>query len=66
MDMFEKEDAEAICRIQLSRTHVEDCIIRMHQRKGIFTVKSAYKVAREVLREGRVRESSRGCAGKEV
>ncbi|XP_050259107.1 uncharacterized protein LOC126704117 [Quercus robur] len=66
MDMFEKEDAEAICRIQLSRRHVEDCMIWMHQRKGIFTVKSAYKVARKVLSEGRVAESSRGCAGKEV
>ena len=38
----------------------------MHQRKGIFTVKSAYKVAREVLSEGRVVESSQGCTGKEV
>ena len=27
MDMFEKEDAEAICRIQLSQTYVEDLII---------------------------------------
>ena len=34
----------------------------MHQRKGIFTVKFAYKVAREVLREGRVAESTQGCA----
>ena len=66
MDMFEKEDAEAICRIQLSRRHVEDCIIRMHQRKGIFTIKSTYKVARAVLSEGRVAESSQGCVGKEV
>ena len=27
MDMFEKEDTEAICRIQLSRRHVEDFMI---------------------------------------
>ena len=27
MDMFEKEDAEVICRIQLSRRYVEDIII---------------------------------------
>ena len=27
MDMFEREDAEAIYGIQLSRRHVEDCII---------------------------------------
>ena len=66
MEMFGKEDAEAICRIQLSQRHVEDCMIWVHQRKGIFIVKSAYKVAREVLSKGRVAESSRGCAGKEV
>lgn len=41
-------------------------MIWMHQRKGIFTVKSACKVARKVLSEGRVAESSRDCAGKEV
>ena len=38
----------------------------MHQRKGIFTIKSAYKVARVVLSEGKVAESSRGYAGKDV
>ena len=38
----------------------------MHQRKGIFTVKFAYKVARAVLSEGKVAESSRGSAGKDV
>ena len=41
-------------------------MIWIHQRKGIFTIKSAYKVAKEVLREGRVVESSWSCAGKEV
>ena len=66
MDMFEKEDAEAICRIQLSRRYVEDSLIWMNQRKWIFTIKSAYKVSKEVLREGRVAESSRGCIGKGV
>ena len=66
MDMFEREDVKVICRIQLSRRHVEDCIIWMHQRKGIFIVKSTYKVARAVLSEGKVAESSRGCAGKDV
>ena len=66
MDMFEKEDAEAICRKQLSRRYVEDSLIWMNQRKWIFTIKSAYKVSKEVLREGRVAESSRGCIGKGV
>ena len=38
----------------------------MHHKKGLFTVKSAYKVAREVLYGGNLAESSRGCVGKEV
>ena len=66
MDMFEKEDAKAICRIQLSRRYVEDFLIWKHQRKGIFTIKSAYKVSKEVLRGGRVAKSSRGGIGKGV
>ena len=66
LDMFEQADAEAICRIQLSRRDVEDTLIWMHHKKGFFTVKSAYKVAREVLHGGNLAESSRGCVGKEV
>ena len=38
----------------------------MHHKKGLFTVKSAYKVAKEVLHGGNLAESSRGCVGKEV
>ena len=41
-------------------------MIWLHQRKGIFTVKSTYTVAREVLKGGRVAESSRGCVGKGI
>ena len=66
MDMFEKEDAESICRIKLSRRHVVDIMIWLHQKKGMFTVKSTYKLAREVLRGGRVAESSKGCTGKGI
>ena len=54
MNMFEQEDAEAICRIQLSRRDVEDTIIWLHHKKGLFTVKSAYKVVREVLQGGNI------------
>ena len=66
LDMFEQADAEAICRIQLSRRDVEDTLIWMHHKKGLFTVKSAYKVAREVLHGRNLAKSSRGCVGKEV
>ena len=65
MEMFEKEDA-TICKIQLSRRYVEDSIVWLHNKKGVFTVKSTYKVAREVMRGGNVAESSRGCVGKRV
>ena len=43
-----------------------DSIVWLHNKKAMFTVKSAYKVAREVMRGGTVAESSRGCAGKRV
>ena len=64
LDMFEQADAEAICRIQLSRRDVEDTLIWMHHKKGLFTVKSAYKVAREVLHGGNLAKSSRAVWGK--
>ena len=38
----------------------------MHHKKGLFIVKSAYKVAKEVLRVGNVAASSRGCAGRRI
>ena len=49
MEMFEKEDAEAICRIPLSRRYVDDSIIWLPNKKELFTVKSAYKVVRELM-----------------
>ena len=66
MDMIEKEDVEAICRIQLSWRYVEDLIIWLHHKNGLFTIKSAYKVVKEVLRGRNVAESSRGCVGKRI
>ena len=66
MDMFEQEDVEGICRIQLSRRDVEDIIIWLHHKKLLFIVKSAYKVAREVLQGENIVESSRGCVGRQV
>ena len=46
MGMFLREDAEAICRIPLSRRFVLDSIIWLHNKNGKFSVKSAYKLAR--------------------
>jgi len=66
MTLFEKEDAEAICRIPLSRRYMSDSLVWLHNKKGLFTVKSTYKVAREIMRGADVAECSRGCAGKRV
>ena len=66
MNMFEQADVKAICRIQLSQRDVEDTIIWLHHKNWLFTVKFAYKLAREVLQGGNIAESSRGCVGKRV
>ena len=66
MEMFDKEDAEAICRIPLSRRYVDDSIVWLPTKKGLFTVKFAYKVARELMRRENMVESSNGCAGKRI
>ena len=66
MEMFEKEDAEAICRIPLSRRYVDDSIIWLPNKKGLFIVKSAYKVARELMRRENVAKSSGGCVRKRI
>ena len=50
MEMFEKEDAKAICRIPLSRRYVEDSIVWLPNKKRMFIVKFAYKVTRELMR----------------
>lgn len=66
MTMLHKEDAEALCKISLSWRYVFDSIIWLHNKYGMFTIKSAYKVARQVLKREDLAESSNGCAGKNV
>ena len=63
--IFHRDDAEAMCRIQLSRRHVADSIIWSYNKNGNFSVKPAYKVARKIQREDRA-ESSTSSAGKKV
>ncbi|XP_023924015.1 uncharacterized protein LOC112035419 [Quercus suber] len=41
--IFHRDDAEAICRVQLSRRQVADSIIWSYNKNGNFSVKSAYK-----------------------
>ena len=63
---FHREEAEAICQIPLSRRDVNDDIIYLHNSKGIFTVKSAYQVARKLQTGGNQAGTSGGCAGKKI
>ena len=65
-NLFHRDDAAAITKILLSRRVVSDSIIWLHNKNGMFSVKSAYKVARRMRGEGSRAESSGGCVGKLV
>ena len=60
------EEANAICKIPLRRRSVVDSITWLHNKNGKFTVKSAYRVAQQVLKVRRGVESSNGGYGKQV
>ena len=64
MGMFHRGDAKAICRIPLSRRFVPNSIFWLHNRSGKFSVKSVYKLARQIQFHGDRAETSSGCAGK--
>ena len=64
MSTFHREDAEAICRIPLSRRNVSDSITWIYNTNGNFTVKLAYKVARKIQRGGDRAGISSGYVGK--
>ena len=55
---FHQDDAEAICRIHLSRRQVADSIIWSYNNNGNFSVKSAYRVSRRIQGEDRARSST--------
>jgi len=66
MALFHEKEADAICKIPFSRRSVFDSITWLHNKNGKFTVKSAYRVAQQVLKVGRGAESSNGRYGKQV
>ena len=66
MTLFHRDDAAAITKIPLSRRAVSDSIIWLHNKNGMFSFKSTYKVARRMRSEGSRAESSGGCVGKLV
>lgn len=66
MSKFHTEDAEAICIIPLNCRYVLDTLIWMYNKDGMFSVKSAYKVAMQIQRGEDWIENSSGYAGKQV
>ena len=50
----------------LSRRHVSNSIIWFHDKNGMYSVKSGYHVARQVMRDEDQAESSMGRVGKQV
>ena len=66
MTLYHRDDAIVITKIPLNRRNVSDSIIWLHNKNGMFLVKSAYKVARRMRGEGSRVESSGGCVGKLV
>ena len=62
--IFHSDEADAICKIPLSRRCVADTMIWLHNPRGVFTVKSAYHVARRIISEAAQVGTSRGCTTK--
>ena len=58
--LFHPFDVEEICRIRIPMGDVEDCVARHHERSGMFTVKSAYRLADTIKRNGNELASSSG------
>ena len=64
--IFHTDEAEAICQIPLSRRNVHDSVFWLHNSRGLFSVKSAYHVARRLLTDANREGTSRKGAGKNI
>ncbi|XP_075670120.1 uncharacterized protein LOC142639868 [Castanea sativa] len=49
MAKFNRDEVEAVCRIPLSRRVVEDNMVWLHNKKGEYTYRSMYHLARQIL-----------------
>ena len=63
---FHKEDADAILRIPLSHRHTQDAIVWVHNKRGVYSVKSGYHVAKQSLKNEDWAECSSGPKGSQV
>ena len=66
MAHFHKDDAEAILRLPLSHRLVPDAIAWLHNKRGVYFVKSGYHVARQILKTEDWVESSSGPTSYQV
>lgn len=62
MEKFCREEADAICKIPLSRRYIADSVVWMHTKSGRYTIRSGYHVARKFLRNDDGIGSSRGVS----
>ena len=53
-------------RIPLSRRHVPDVLMWLHNKKGLFSVRSGYHIAKMIVKEeyGLMESSNRGGQGE--
>ena len=64
MENLQRKDANAICKIPLSRRRVVDSMVWMHTKNGAYSVQSAYHVARKVMTTEHWAELSRSAEGQ--
>lgn len=56
--IFHEFDADEICKITIPRFDAKDCIAWHHEKNGIFSVRSAYKLAASSLQNDHTTPSS--------
>lgn len=66
MASFQRDDTNAICKIPLSRRQVFDSMVWLHNKKGIYSIRSGYHIARKVFTKKTWIESLRGAMGQKI
>lgn len=63
MEGFQRKDANAICKIPLSRRRVADSVVWMHTKNGVYLVQLGYHIARKVVTTENYAKSPKKCRG---
>ena len=64
MENFQRDDANAICKIPLSQRRVADSVVWMHTKNEASSVQSGYHIARKMMTTENWAESSRSAKGQ--